>query len=160
MSASFPLSGTRQEMERWLRRRAGEDAEFRARLVNDTRALAEELTGRTVPAEVELIVIDPGPETTYLVRRIDGTPLAYDDATNIGDTVAALLHLRSFEDPSIWSAAAESPHPTLQSLGVGVPGGMHIEVLDETPARFYLVLDPLRAAKMTTPAWSFPESAF
>ena len=158
MSESFPFSGTRQEMERWLRDRADDDAQFRARLVDDTRGLAEQLTGKPVPAEVEFIVVDPSPGTTYVVHRIDGTPLAYDDSANLGDTIAAVIHQRSFDDPSVWDAVAASPHPVLQSLGVGVPGGARIEVLTETPTRFYLVLNPARRMKATE--WSIPECTF
>ena len=157
MSEAFPITGTRKEMEQWLRDRAQEDADFRDRLLRDPRATAAAIVGHPIPEEIELNVIDPEPGKTYVLHRIDGTPLSSTDSDDDGDRIAAIVHRESFDHPAIWYDVMTNCKATLELIGVSVPDDVNVEVLTETPTRFFLVLSPPFAQKRAP--W-VPASAF
>jgi len=153
--SNFPMSGTRDDMEQWIRDRANRDPQFRERLVRDPRGTAAEIIGKPVPAAQELIVIDPAPGKVYVVHRIDGTPVS-TAGQDVGHALAAHVHHASYARDSIWSEMAGNAKGVLQSLGARVPPDANIEVLTETPTRLYLVLDAPHAKQSSLASWSLP----
>ncbi len=50
-----------------ITRRAIEDPDFRERLVDDPRSTIAEATGQDIPDEVEVVVVENGPQTFHIV---------------------------------------------------------------------------------------------
>jgi hypothetical protein len=65
----------REDLERRLVERAQRDPDFRARLLADANAAAEEEFGAPLPGGIELKAVEETGQTRYLVLPVDGSTI-------------------------------------------------------------------------------------
>jgi nitrile hydratase len=127
--------------------KAWSDPEFKERLQSTPAATLMELQ-ISVPADMEIVVLENTSEKTYLVlgapRR--GEPLsAIDDIKKFGDTYRdPRLHSLNWvsNDPANMARVKANPVTALAEMGIEVTAGMTVAVVENSWTRTHLVLPP------------------
>ena len=76
------MTMTQTEMQDRIIARAGEDGEFRAQLLADPRATIEDLTGATLPDDIDVQVHEESATSFHLVLPPDGR-MTEEEMTNV-----------------------------------------------------------------------------
>jgi hypothetical protein len=130
----------RQQRYRTLITRAWTDAAFKARLLADPTTVLTE-AGLDVPPGKRIAVLEPNPETTYLML----VPLEA-----VKDPSESKPWARSWDalvacaaaDAAFKARLAAEPEAVLREAGVPVPEGRTLQLIEPTETSGYLLLPP------------------
>ena len=127
--------------------RAWSDREFKDQLSSDPGAALAKL-GIPTPDDMKIIVLENTPRTTHLVlgapRRVEPRSAIYD-IKRFGDTYRdPRLHTLNWvsHDPVHTARIKADPRTALAEMGVEVPAGMTVVVVENTWSLTHLVLPP------------------
>ena len=141
------MNGERNKTMGKIMAKAWSDPGFKERLRSDPAATLMELR-ISLPADMEIVVLENTPETTYLVlgapRRVE--PLsAIHDIKRFGDTYRdPRLHPLNWvsHDPVHTARIKSEPVKALAEMGLEVAEGMTVTVVENSWTRTHLVLPP------------------
>ena len=127
--------------------KAWSDREFKQQLSSDPDAALAEL-GIPIPGDMKIVVLENTPRTTHLVlgapRRTEPRSAIYD-IKRFGDTYRdPRLHSLNWvsHDPVHTARIKADPRTALAEMGVEVPAGMTVVVVENTWSLTHLVLPP------------------
>ena len=127
--------------------RVWSDPVFKQQLLSDPGAALVEL-GIAAPEDMEIVVLENTPETTHLVlgapKRVEPLSALYD-IKRFGDTYRdPRLHTLTWvsHDPVHTARIKAEPLEALAQMGVDVPTGMTVIVVENTWTLTHLVLPP------------------
>lgn len=143
MSELFPLQGDRDEMEFWLGRKAAADPAFRQGLIEQTRATLEQLVGKPMPADIDVLVLEETPQELVLVKRVVGAvasgPAAEGDPVPFQFTRA--FHHQLMREPELWAALQQDPRGVLAvRFGLELSLAVAVRLVEELPSQACMVL--------------------
>lgn len=141
------MTGERNETMGRIVARVWSDREFQHRLSADPGAALAEL-GIPTPADMKIVVLENTLRTTHLVlgapRRAEPQSAIYD-IKRFGDTYRdPRLHSLNWvsHDPVHTARIKADPRTALDEMGVEVPAGMTVVVVENTWSLTHLVLPP------------------
>ena len=145
------MTGNGNETMGRILARAWSDAEFKRRLRTDPRTALTEL-GIPVPRDMQIAVVENTAKATHLVlgapRRVEPLSGIYD-VKRFGETYRdPRLHTLNWvsHDPVHTARIKEDPVKALAEMGLHVPEGMTVTVVENTWTLTHLVLPPQPAA--------------
>ena len=126
--------------------RATTEPTFRRRLVAEPAATAAEV-GLTVPAGVELRVVEQGPNELYLPLPSRRAPTIAPSDPTPQDPAGQFGRLADLArtDPIVRERLVSDPEGALREAGLVVPPHVQVKLLEATDDVRYLVLPPLVA---------------
>lgn len=141
------MHGERNETMGRIMAKAWFDPEYKERLRSDPAAALMELR-LSVPADMEIVVLENTPEKTFLVlgapRRVEPRS-AIHDIKRFGDTYRdPRLHPLNWvsHDPVHTARIKADPVKALAEMGLEVAEGMTVIVVENSWTRTHLVLPP------------------
>ncbi len=141
------MNGCRNETMGKIMAKAWSDPGFKKRLQSDPATVLMELRF-SLPADMEIVVLENTPEMTYLVlgapRRVEPLSAIYD-IKRFGDTYRdPRLHPFNWvsHDPVHTARIKTDPVAALAEMGIEVAESMTVKVVENSWTRTHLVLPP------------------
>ena len=125
-----------------LLERAQSDATFKQELLHDPKAVLTKELGANIPENVELKVLEETESTHYLVipKSVDTDTATEGEAE---DPIAQLI-ARASQDAALKQELLNSPKTVIQQeVGISLPEGSDVKVVEETDNNAYIVLPVL-----------------
>jgi hypothetical protein len=156
--------------------KAWQDAKFRRRLLDHPQTIMQE-QGLSLPAGVELRVVENSPQAVYLTLPADpSTGQGSDDGGSLSQTASAVnlsgqpisglllkhaiggsqpvnrwdeIVTKAWREGSFKQRLLAEPRATFSEFGLDVPAGVELRVLENTDQILHLTLPPIQQGELS-----------
>jgi hypothetical protein len=136
-----PMGASRNALETWFAAAVAADPSLRQNVLHNTRATFEQLFGRKMPADINIIAVEEVPTDLYIVRRFEGATEPVEVDGSGAQLLRSSIHAIAMGEEGFWEKLTANPKAVLADrLALKLPPQVNVHVLDETANTAYLVL--------------------